>query len=170
MPVLKRKQAMLIRNKTASYVRLEFGNAFEMNIYFVPLLVTVRAMERRKEGQLPNMVTMAGELTWPSLHQGLCPSAGSDGVSKDDGKDRDFTVLGVTGPYSALGHVITKKLQYASSQATHVLRRCFAETTVGKRALAKSDFEVEILEIGALVKFLQIARSTYIPDWVDYDD
>ncbi|KAL7480634.1 hypothetical protein ACHAW6_006308 [Cyclotella cf. meneghiniana] len=170
MPVLKRKKAVLIRNKTASYVRLEFGNAFEMNIYFVPLLVTVRAIERRKDGQLPNMVTMAGELTWPSLHQGLRPSTGSDGGTKDDGKDRDFTVLGVTGPYSALGHVITKKLQYASSQATHVLRRCFAETTVGKGALAKSDFEVEILEIGALVKFLQIARSTYNPDWVDDDD
>eukprot|EP00804_Cyclotella_cryptica_P016021 CCRYP_004180-RB/>CCRYP_004180-RB protein AED:0.02 eAED:0.02 QI:69/-1/1/1/-1/0/1/304/586 len=170
VPVLKRKRATLIRNKTASYVRLEFGNAFEMNIYFVPLLVTVRAMERPKEGQLPNMVTMAGELTWPSLHQGLRPSLGSDGTSNDDGKDnKDLTVLGVTGPYSTLGHIITKKLQYASAQATHVLRRCFAETTIGKGALAKSDFEVEILEIGALVKFLQIARSTYIPDWVDDD-
>eukprot|EP00804_Cyclotella_cryptica_P005141 CCRYP_018676-RA/>CCRYP_018676-RA protein AED:0.47 eAED:0.17 QI:0/0/0/0.75/0.33/0.25/4/0/800 len=170
VPVLKRKRATLIRNKTMSYVRLEFGNAFEMNIYFTPLLVTVRAMERPKERQWPNMVTMAGELTRPSLHQGLRPSLGSDGTSKDDGKDnKDLTVLGVTGPYSTLGHMITKKLQYASAQATHILRRCFAKTTVGKGALAKSDFEVEILEIGASVKFLQIARSTYIPDWVDDD-
>jgi hypothetical protein len=35
--------------------------------------------------------------------------------------------------------------------------------------MAKTDFEVEILEVGALVKFLQIARSTYIPDWKDDD-
>ena len=54
--------------------------------------------------------------------------------------------------------------------ATFVLRQCFAETTTGKGTLAKSDFEVEILEVGALVKFLQIARRTYIPDWVDDDD
>ena len=44
-PALKRKKAVLVRNGSrTTYVKLQFGNAFEMTIYFVPLLVTVRAI------------------------------------------------------------------------------------------------------------------------------
>jgi hypothetical protein len=158
LPVLKRKRAMLVRNKTSPHVVLQFGKAFEMKIYFAPLLVTIRAMAEKEEG---GRVRAIGEsLKWPSLHQGLHPS---------QEETKDLTVLGVTSSHETLGHVAAKKLEYASSQATLVLRRCFAETVIGKGALAKTDFEVEILEVGALVKFLQIARSTFQTDWVDDD-
>jgi hypothetical protein len=120
-----------------------------MRIFFVTLIVTIRAMEKQSQDKV---VTYDAGLRWPSLHQGLRPSV--------DNENAKLNVLGVSGSYSSLGHVITKKLEYASSVATFVLRQCFAETTTGKGTL----------EVGVLVKFLQIARRTYIPDWVDDDD
>jgi len=161
LPVLKKKKALLVRNGSASYVKLEFGTAFEMTIFFVPLLVTIRAIPTVNERS--TSMTLGG-ITWPSLYQGLCPSD-----EDNDGKKSNLSVLGVTGSYETISPIIAKKLEYASSQATYVLRRCFAETTTGKSSLAKSEFEIEILEAGALIKFLQKARSTYNPDWEDED-
>ncbi|KAL3804764.1 hypothetical protein ACHAWO_013792 [Cyclotella atomus] len=167
IPVLKRKRAKLVRDTSSPHVILKFGKAFEMKIFFVPLLVTIRAIKDKEENsssQQQMCTTIGGSLRWPSLHQGLhgSPTSSSD-------KPKELTVLGVTGPHTALANIAAKKLEYASSQATLVLRRCFAETIAGKGAVAKSDFEIEILEVGALVKFLLIARCTYIPDWVDDD-
>ena len=164
LPALKRKKAILVRNGSATFVRLEFGKAFEMTIFFVPLLVTVRAMVTDEEKKT-SMSSMSGGLRWPSLYQGLCPSE----KELAEGKKSNLNVLGVTGSYESLAPIIAKKLEYASSQATYVLRRCFAETTVGKSARAKTEFEIEILEAGALIKFLQMARNTYSLDWVDDD-
>lgn len=161
IPVLKRKRAMLVRNTSSPHVVLEFGKAFEMKIFFVPLLVTIRAL-KEKEQKSQQIGSIDGGLRWPSLHQGLHGSPAAD-------KPKELTVLGVTGPHTTLANIAAKKLEYASSQATLVLRRCFAETVTGKGAVAKTDFEIEILEVGALVKFLQIARSTFTPDWVDDD-
>ena len=159
LPVLKRKRASLVRSNTASYVELEFGKAFVMKIFFVPLLVTIRAVDEKEQSEL-HATSLGRGLRWPSLHQGLHGSATQKNM-------KDLTVLGVTAPHTTLGNIVAKKLEYASSQATLVLRRCFAETVSGKGGVAKTEFEVEILEVGALVKFLQIARSTYIPEWVD---
>ena len=164
LPVLKRKKALLVRNGSATYVKLEFGKAFEMTIFFVPLLVTVRAIPTADERSSTSM--SLGGITWPSLYQGLCHSD----MDNNGKKSNSLSVLGVTGSYETIGPIIAKKLEYASSQATYVLRRCFAETTTGKSAMAKSEFEIEILEAGALIKFLQKARSTYNPYWVDVDD
>ena len=156
LPVLQRKQATLIQNSTSPHILLQFGKAFEMKVFFVPLLVTIRAIEEKNEVTM--QVGLGGGLRWPSLHQGLNTSSGDD---------KELSVLGVTGSNAALEHIVAKKLQYASFRATCVLRHCFAETLSGKGALATSDFEVEILEVGALVKFLQIARETYNNNWVD---
>jgi hypothetical protein len=77
----------------------------------------------------------------------------------------------VTGSYQLLGPIAAKQLEYASCQATYVLRRCFTETTKGKYALAtkKTENEIELLEAGAFIRFLRIARATYSPDLVDVD-
>ncbi|KAL9185081.1 hypothetical protein ACHAXT_002858 [Thalassiosira profunda] len=154
LPALKRKRATLVRNRSLSFVKLEFGAAFEMTIYFRPLLVSIRAMANEADSAAAT-ATLAGEHRWPSLYQGLRPTEG-----------KELSVLGVSGSYESLAPIIAKNLEYASAQATYVLRRCFGETT-GKSA--SSEFEVEILEAGALIKFLQMARSTYMPDWVDED-
>ena len=170
IPELKRKQAVLIINGTVSSIRLEFGNAFEMTIYFKPLLVTIRAV---KKGEATVTATsgrgmtaaLSGGIQWPSLHQGLYTG------DTTDSKPHHVSVLGVTGTPVTLGPIIAKKLEYASAQATHVLRKCFAETVTGKGALAKSEFEIEILEAGALIKFLKMVRSTYHNGkWVDVED
>ena len=169
LPALKRKRATLHRNGSTTYVKLEFGKAFEMTIYLVPLLATIRAMPK---GGANETTSAAGEHRWPSLYQGLYPldpNENSSSNSNAPNNSNSLHVLGVSGSYETLGPITARKLEYASSQATHVLRRCFAETTVGKHGLAKAEFEIEILETGALIRFLQIARSTYIPDWVDVD-
>ena len=156
LPVLQRKRATLIHNSTSPHIVLEFGKAFEMKVFFVPLLVTIRAIGEKDDVAME--AGLGGGLRWPSLHQGLHTWSGDN---------KELSVLGVTGSNAAIGHIVAKKLQYASFQATSVLRHCFAETVSGKGALATSDFEVEILEVGALVKFLQIARETYNDNWVD---
>jgi len=169
LPALKRKRANLLRRGNFKCVQLEFGNAFEMTIYFVPLLVTIRAIDQfaAHDG---NYSHSTEGLSWPSLYQGLHTidhlSNRNSSQSKDD---NNLTVLGVTGSYETLANIIASKLEYASAQATYVLRRCFAESTVNQSSRALSDFEVEILEVGALIKFLRIARTTYMPDWVDDD-
>ena len=161
IPALKRKKAILMKNGTVSSIRMEFGNAFEMTIYFKPLLVTIRAMSKEE----PVAATLSGGIQWPSLYQGL-----KDDTTKDD-KSNQVSVLGVTGTRTALGPIIAKQLEYASSQATYVLRKCFAETVNDKGSLAKSEFEIEILEAGALIKFLKIVRSTYHDGkWVDIEE
>merc|ERR1712194_282570 len=166
LPAMKRKKATLVRNRS-TFVRLEFGTAFEMTIYFVPLLVTIRAMSTEVTDDKSSSVSLAGGLRWPSLYQGLCPSD-KEPIASDksaSNKNNSLKVLGVTGSYASVGPIIASKLEYASAQATYVLRRCFADATVGKSA--KSEFEIEIQEAGALIRFLQIARSTYVPGWVD---
>mmetsp|Transcript_45187 Transcript_45187/g.96143 ORF Transcript_45187/g.96143 Transcript_45187/m.96143 type:complete len:609 (-) Transcript_45187:113-1939(-) len=174
LPELKRKKATLIRSRHGTLVRMEFGKAFEMTIYFVPLLVTIRAMSTETvDEESSTSSSSAGGLRWPSLYQGLRPQ--NEGRAEGDGNasskgDEGLHVLGVTGSRASLGHIAAKKLEYASAQATYALRRCFAETTVGKAAAAKTDFEIEILEAGALIRFLQLARSTYIPHWVDQEE
>lgn len=198
IPQLRRKKAILVRNGTVAYVKLEFGTAFEMTIYFMPLLVTIRAMamksfqeEEGKEQKYLPTVSLAGCLRWPSSYQGLGLAPSSDistssatpntqnGINNGNNKNilsgsggkqqqhGNLSVLGATGP--AVGHIVAKKLEYASARATHVLRRCFADAISGKGALAKTEYEIELLETGALIRFLQIARNTYNPGWVDID-
>ena len=161
----------MVRDGSMRFVKLDFGKAFEMTVYFVPLLVTIRAIGTdTTKNEQSSTVSLAGGHRWPSLYQGLCPpDSATESTGSVAAKSSSLNVLGVSGSYASLGPIIAKKLEYASSQATFVLRRCFGETTVGKAALAKTDFEIEILEAGALIRFMQIARSTYTPDWVDVD-
>lgn len=170
LPVLKSKKAVLIKNGLVSSIRLEFGTAFEMTIYFKPLLVTIRAMSKETTASTSTMArspALSGGIQWPSLHQALYADEGN----ADNKTTNTVSVLGVTGSRDVLGPIVAKKLEYASAQATHVLRRCFAETVNGKGALAKSEFEIEILEAGALIKFLKMVRSTYHNGkWVDVED
>ena len=59
-----------------------------------------------------------------------------------------------------------KELQYASTKATYVLRRCFGEKlTSSNLRYSANDFETEISEGTALLKFLDLARDSYTPNW-----
>ena len=165
MPELKKKNAILVRNGAVSSIRMEFGTAFEMTIYFKPLLVTIRAMNKEATtaaaATSSGLSAISGGVQWPSLYQGLNTTAEST-----DSKQNLVSVLGVSGTHATLGPIIAKQLEYASAQATHVLRKCFAERNNGN-----SDFEVEIGEASALIKFMRIVRSTYHNGkWVDVED
>lgn len=174
LPALQTKRAILVRSSSLTFVKLVFGTAFEMTIYFVPLLVTIRAIDlvRSSNNSIDdyNTVSTIGGLNWPSIYQGLQPI---DNTKSSSGSNiSSLSVLGVTGPYEILGPIVAKQLEYASCQATCVLRRCFTEATaMGKYAFAKkkTENEIELLEAGAFIRFLRIARATYSPDLVDVD-
>jgi hypothetical protein len=135
LPALKRKGAVLQQRGSASYLTLDFEDAFTMTIYLFPLVVTLKA---KKDGS----------------------RKGENGNADDHNK---VSVWGSEGTWETLGHVVKERLDYASAQATQILRGCFAACR------GKADFEWEIAEATALLKFLKLARTTYIPDWQDVD-
>jgi hypothetical protein len=140
---LKRKGAKLVRpppNGEGTHLIVEFGDAFVMTIYLVPLLVTLRA-STNVDGPDTN------HASWASTRAGLDERA-------------ELHVWGVSGTPETLGHVVEQRLNYASANATHVLRKCFGTTSK-----ASNDFEMEISEGTALLQFLQLARTTYMPNF-----
>ena len=149
---LRRKRAVLCHHPTKgstfssmTFLKLQFGQAFEMVIYVSPLLVRIKAItdgdkvkrERRRKQQY--------------------------GSSKN-GMMRQYHIMGVSGGIDMVGPLIAKKLEYSSAHATRCLRRCFADLACRANS---SDFETEILEGNALLKFLSLARNTYCPNWID---
>mmetsp|Transcript_20702 Transcript_20702/g.46180 ORF Transcript_20702/g.46180 Transcript_20702/m.46180 type:complete len:575 (+) Transcript_20702:37-1761(+) len=186
---LKRKRAEMITPSASgamcgagTQLRIEFGSAFEMIINFVPLVVSIRALpvkggeEQHLEtaaipsSQSSSLVTAEGVPsdfrrtvvdgglpTWVSSSRGLVD------------RSSPVSVLGVTGPASTLGPIVAKKLEYASACATQALRRCFADNARKAYETSTSDFEVEISEATALLRFVQLARSTYTPDFQEDD-
>jgi KIX domain len=169
LPAFRMKRAMLVRpppHGEGSHAILEFGTAFTMTIYFCPLLVTLRACKKKKKA--PD----AGEDTADSEKKNSSLSSSQHGAASWTplqhgltGRD-DLLVWGVKGTYETLGRVVEERLRDASAHATHVLRQCFAPSAEKENA---ADYEIEILEATALLEFLQLARTTYMPDWQDAD-
>jgi hypothetical protein len=175
LPALRRKRAQLVRpphGSRGSHLILEFGTAFTMTIYLSPLLVSLRATRepsashdstkditpaRDLDGPLMATTTQLstkGCASWIPLYQGLT-------------NRQDLAVWGVTdSSYESVGRVVEERLRDASMHATHMLRRCFANHVKDKTI----EFEVEILEASALLEFLHIARTTYMPNWQDDEE
>lgn len=180
-------------------VKLLFDDAFEMEIFFSPLLVNIRALHATSNESygkststttVPNSalggsttskfrrdVINGGLATWKSPLYDLqhnYPSTEDIGTTsartsslhrkrpfsslqmQHQQKFR-FHVMGVSGNLAAVGPLINKRLEYASAQATRVLRRSFAS-----RVKTTNDFEVEVSEATVLLNFLEIAKGTYI--------
>ena len=114
-----------------------------MTIYLVPLLVTIRAF--------PKDVNDKNEDCTMYMDSGTCRFGGSVPNCKF-GESREQP--------QSIGHVVQGQLDYASAHATSVLRKFFSNTSK-----AKHDFEVEISEGTALLQFLQLARTTYSPNF-----
>jgi len=155
LPALKRKRAFLIRpppNGEGSHLILEFGKAFVMTIYLVPLLVTIRAYSKNHQETIETRAAGLSCAAYTPLDEGLREL-------------EELTVFGVKGDYESIGHVVEARLEDASAQATAILRRLFANADKEKAP----EFELEILEATALLEFLHNARKTFIPDWQDDD-
>ena len=169
LPALRRKQAKLVRPAPDGYgthLIMEFENVFVMTIYFSPLLVTIRAIENNNEENdrdgtstsslsfTPSTTSHGGAACapWTPLYHGL-PG------------NRNLEVWGVTGTYNTIGHAVEERLRDASNHATQILRKCFRNHVKDKTL----EFEIEILEASALLEFLHLARTTYMPDWQDLD-
>jgi KIX domain len=153
LPALLRKRATLVRpapHGEGSHLILEFGKAFVMTIYLVPLVVTIRAYSKNHQQAIEARAAGLTCASYTPMDEGL----------------REMETLhiwGLEGTFDTIGHVIQARLEDASAQATACLRRLFAMADKENAP----EFEVEILEATALLEFLQTARLTFIPDWQD---
>ena len=158
---LESKKARYLRpTKLGAGARLQmtFGSAFEMIVFLSPLLVQIRALPSDAHTNLEQKQDErndSNERCGLPLGKPPCTALSTKALA----------VSGVKGSYSTVGCIVAKKLEYASAKATHVLRRCFADL-VGSRYAKQncSDFEIEVAETSALLKFLQTARETYSKD------
>lgn len=161
LPALDSKKAKLIRPNgmgAGARLKMEFGDKFEIVMFFQPLLVKIRAIDNATpksksdehadgKSQFRRTIVDGSLPTWSSESHGL--------------NSPEVTVSGVTGPTAILGTLVEEKLMFASARATHALRRCFADVAGKSYATAKSDFEIEISEATALLKYLQLVRDTF---------
>jgi hypothetical protein len=155
LAALKRKRATLVRpppNGAGTHLILEYGKAFVMTIYLVPLVVTIRAYSKNHQETIEARASGLSCANYTPLDEGLREM-------------EDLKVWGIKGTYETIGHVIESRLEDASAQATAILRRLFANADKEKAP----EFELEILEATALLEFLHNARKTFIPDWQDED-
>eukprot|EP00957_Ditylum_brightwellii_P000288 22655-Ditylum_brightwellii.AAC.1 len=138
---------------------MKFGDAFEMMIHFVPLLVTIRASssssvaataddKEKKEGSsniFRKTIANGGlhtfipprrylrsyqnrrraAATTAQLHTSASRSY-SKPIPTAPHQLLPLSVVGISGTSTTIGPMIASKLQYASYQATFVLRRIFA--------------------------------------------
>lgn len=167
LSALEAKEAKLVRpngNGGGARLIMTFGSAFEMIIFFTPLLVTIRALQQQPESTTDkNMpVDIERKTDFRQIIMNGCLPTYIP--SRSNLYNCDATTIGNI-PTSKLSPIIAKKLDYASAQATTVLRQCFSENAEKNNFYRNiSEFEIEISEATALLKFLQIARSNYLND------
>eukprot|EP00531_Pseudo-nitzschia_arenysensis_P014999 CAMPEP_0116132496 /NCGR_PEP_ID=MMETSP0329-20121206/9580_1 /TAXON_ID=697910 /ORGANISM="Pseudo-nitzschia arenysensis, Strain B593" /LENGTH=671 /DNA_ID=CAMNT_0003627017 /DNA_START=93 /DNA_END=2108 /DNA_ORIENTATION=- len=181
LAAIRRKGAKLKQtdcgNTNAVHLVLDFENAFTMTIYMSPLTVTVRAKPEGENNDPPT--NRRSTAHWNALSHGLTPwgstldssdflrtKAQQNNNNNGNGNpEHELSVWGVTSSYDSIGRVVEERLRDASTHATAILRKCFKNHVKDKTI----DFEVELLEGSALLEFLQLARSTYMPHWEDED-
>jgi len=120
---------------------------------------------QNKKSIFRETIVDAGLASWKSPFTGLGGSI-TRTLGHNEHNTVPLRVMGISGDSTTLGPIVAKQLEYSSAQATRVLRRCFADVA-GKAYDLKtsSDFDVELLEGTAVLKFVNNARSTYTPDW-----
>jgi hypothetical protein len=160
---LEQKEAQLECPKDGqgvARIKMTFGKAFDMYIYFSPLFVAIRAQKIESPSTTTTTTQnnlISGLTSVPPISQGL--GTYLDPVpNSSSSAPRPIPVLGDT---AFVVHLVEKKLEFASARATCVLRQVFSEE-LSKMTGHLSDGDLEILEGSAMIKFLQIARATYL--------
>jgi len=150
-----------IESKNAKFLRptvegvgarliVTFGSVFEMIVFLSPLVVHIRALSIFTQIDNYSNRDRSSSSLPKSKRSASLPSS------------INMCVGGVEGSSTIVRHLVAKKLDHASANATHILRRCFGDI-VGPYYEKEncSDFELEVTEMSALLKFLQIAKETY---------
>jgi len=151
-------------------LKMMFGTTFEMEIHVSPLLVTIRAATQQHPSSYFSKAIVNGGLpTWSSPYIGLDTTTTTSTLNypqqSQPKQKKVLRVMGISGTVDSIGPLVVQKLEYASAQATFVLRRCFADIA-GKAYNSKTTADVEVLEGTAVLKFVTNARTTYTPDWI----
>ena len=173
---LKQKGVEMIHNDQLTYLVMKFGTAFEMFIYFSPLLVAIRAIPSAITDEKYKILSKeehsaALSSPWKLPGHGISMTHVTKQRSHSSRKrnisgiwkEQPDTPLaqgagGMTGDLITVSELVSRRLQYASAQATRCLRRCFAD----KVKLATTDFDTEISEGMAIMNFVNLARRTYM--------
>jgi len=153
LPALESKNAKLIRpaSDQGAQLLMCFGNAFTLTIFFQPLTVLIRASSSS--------------------------SSSSESDNNNNPHDSDFKTNVIYGGFpmwtstefgveakSNASVFVAQKLEFASARATNILRHVFADIVGKTYETAKTEFEIEISEATAVLRFLQIAREAYAGD------
>jgi hypothetical protein len=173
---MKRKYDVTVHGEGKSTsLKVNYGATFEMTLFFSPLLVRIRALPQQGDrkrykrslfrenvvdckfdswvGPSFGLQRISSPILFNPQQQSFGKKRTADGEIKDD---QIVSIMGISANIESVMPIVAKKIDYASAQATRCLRRCFAEHTM----TSKSDFEVEISEGNAVLKFLQLARKT----------
>lgn len=145
LSALESKKAKLVRPESGegTQIVMSFGDKFTVTIFFQPLLVLIRAIPSNSRidceiSDFQHAIVDGGFPTWTSASYGVQPFDGTFAPA-----------------------VVEEKLEFASARATYVLRCIFADVAGKTYDTAKAEFEVEISEATAILRFLQITRDTY---------
>jgi hypothetical protein len=185
LDAMRRKYNVIVCGEGQStYLKVVYGDTFEMSMFFSPLLVRIRALPGQREDKSYKKSNFRKDIVDCNTDSWVDPTIGIKRTSlmptlnpqqkQHVGKKRNangdiksehmVSIMGVSANINSMIPIIAKKLDYASAHATRCLRRCFAEHTL----TSKSDFEMEISEGNAVLKFLQLARKTYQVDLDEY--
>ena len=165
---LKSKQAQYLRptsNGAGARLRMIFGKAFEITIFLSPLLVNIRALSLSSDNNNQMDEDVNGSRANNHIvENGSFPTGRSPMSALQDTKVL-FSFSKVVGSFSNIGCIVAERLEYASANATYILRRYFADF-VGPFYEKEncSDFEIEVAETSALLSFLQLIKDTFSID------
>lgn len=182
LDAMKRKYNVTVCGEgTSTCLKVMYGDTFEMSIFFSPLLVRIRALAGEDGEKSYKKSPFRRDIVDCYMDSWVAPTVGIRRTSllsslnpqrqqqqqQQTGKKRNangdmkadqiVSIMGVSANIDSVIPIVSKKIDYASAHATRCLRRCFAEHTL----TSKSDFEIEISEGNAVLKFLQLARKTY---------
>lgn len=161
LSALEAKGAKLVRpngNGGGARLLMTFGSAFEMIIFFTPLLVKIRALHSESSKRTPLDVEDKTDFR-QIIMNGCLPTYTP---SRSNLYTNETPTIGNI-PISKISPIIAKKLDYASAKATTVLRQCFGENAEKNNHYKNiSEFEIEISEATALLRFLQCVRNNYL--------
>lgn len=156
---LESRNATLLsgENDIGNRVLVKVGNAFELKIFFSPLLVTIRATNRR--AQEASGINDEGNSNFRHLVMySQLPSWRSASDCLHEGLELDREDL-LTNP--AIIQMTAKKLSMASAKATWVLRKCFSDID---SFATQNEFEIALAEGSALLHFLRLVKDRYTPE------
>ena len=186
LQALKAKNVQIIRNTevgAGARIKMNIGSVFEINIFFSPLLVSFHPLEpislsssestnettsedsdglKKKSMHSQNTTKLTDESEFRRyVVDGGFPTWKSSSSALMSTYNLSYNHQSSNQPSPIDHFLISRKLEYASAHATHILRRCFSDMTSTTKE-SDTSASIEIAETSALMKFILLTRVTFL--------